>query len=361
MNSDSFFEKFYLFVIRNYRIYCCKKSYLHYFKLLKRHGIEKKKLSSAQKKQIDAIWGRLGRYDYNTHIMAYSVTGEFNPEIMPELLFRTKIELAMNNQLFKNSWADKAYFNFHFPKELFPKTIVSNINDVFYDEDYNVLTKDEAIRLITSNSEFVVKPSLESGLGHGIARFENTDNIEEILHSYKKNFVVQQVFKQHQMISEFNPSSVNVVRYISIFINGKVVPIMAALRCGAEGSFNDNSVTADGLGMFIIGIDDKGILRDKAYHSCGKHIVQCPNGTEFAGKTVPGFEKMKEIITNLHSKMAHFCFMSWDFTVDKSGNPKIMEYNIKGAGVLYYQYANGPLLGDCTQEIINWLENERER
>ena len=163
------------------------------------------------------------------------------------------------------------------------------------------------------------------------------------------------------MISEFNPSSVNVVRYISIFINGKVVPIMAALRCGAAGSFNDNSITADGLGMFVVGIDDNGVLKDRAYHSCGKQIERCPNGTEFAGKTIPGFEKMKDIIVDLHSKMAHFGFISWDFVIDTEGNPKVMEYNIKGPGVLYYQYANGPLLGDYTGEVIKWLKNERER
>lgn len=353
MATEDIFDSVKLFAIKNYRKYCVLKNNRHYFALLKKHGIAQKKLTSAQKKSIDAVWGK--GCGYETHILTYSVTGEFNPYIVPEKLFRTKIELMLNNQSFKYAWADKAYFNLHFSKELFPETIVCNVNGVYYDEDYNILSECDAIKHISENETFIIKPSLDSGIGKGIALYKNADKIEKILNSHHKNYIVQKIFKQHDAIAQFNPSSVNVVRYISIFINGKVFPVMAALRCGAEGAFNDNSISKDGLGMFVIGIDEHGRLKDKAYHSCGKCISACPNGTPFSGKEIPGFEKMKEIMTELHKKLAYFGFIGWDFIVDNDGNPKIMEYNLKGPGVLYYQYANGPLFGKYTDDIVKIL------
>lgn len=359
MSVDSLFDNFRLFLIRNYRVYCVKKSHAHYLKLLKKHNIQRKKLSSLQEKEVDAIWKGLGTYDYNTHEMVYSVTGKFSPEIVPEMLFRTRIELDMNNQSFKNAWADKSYFSFHFPKELFPLTIVSNVNGIFYDDNYNVINREEALKKISEYEEYVVKPSLDSGLGKGVGKYTKAQNVEEVLNTYRENYIVQEVFKQHNMLSEFNPSSVNVIRYISLFINGRVIPVMAALRCGAEGSFNDNDITKDGLGMIVIGIDENGILKDRAYHSCGKALTKCPNGVDFCGKAIPGFDKIKDIIIDLHSKLGYFGFMGWDFVIDEQGEPRIMEYNIKGPGVLYYQYVNGPLFGEYTKEVIDWLKNNK--
>jgi len=34
-----------------------------------------------------------------------------------------------------------------------------------------------------------------------------------------------------------------------------------------------------------------------------------------------------------------------------------MEYNTKGPGSIYYQFVNGPLFGEHTEEIMNYLKN----
>ena len=134
---------------------------------------------------------------------------------------------------------------------------------------------------------------------------------------------------------------------------------MCALRCGGEGAISDNTITKDGMGMFVIGIDENGKLKSEAFHSCGKRIIRCPNGTEFNGKSIPGFNKMKDIINEYHSKLAYFGFVAWDFVIDESGNPKIMEYNIKGPGMLYYQYVNGPLFGEHTDLVIDYIKRNK--
>jgi hypothetical protein len=86
----------------------------------------------------------------------------------------------------------------------------------------------------------------------------NYDDTEKVLNQYGQDYIIQKVINQYDPISKLNPSSVNVIRITSLFLNGKITPISGALRCGAPGSVSDNYVTSDGRGMFIIGINDDG-------------------------------------------------------------------------------------------------------
>lgn len=176
---------------------------------------------------------------------------------------------------------------------------------------------------------------------------------------YKSNYVIQEVLGQYAQIKKFNPSSVNVVRVCSLFINNKATVLSASLRCGAEGHFNDNSITPDGKGMFVIGVDSNGKLGDKAYYPCGEKLKMAPNGVDFSKVELPSFEKVKELVVSVHEKMPFAGFVGFDVAFEEDGNPVIMEYNLKAPGVFYYQLVNGPLFGERTQEVIDtFLRNK---
>lgn len=179
------------------------------------------------------------------------------------------------------------------------------------------------------------------------------DNLIEILSSYKKNYIIQDVLKQYAPIARLNPSSVNVIRYNTLFLDGSVKPLSATLRCGAEGAINDNSITADGRGMFVIGIEPNGTLMDKAYYSCGETIDKAPNGESFAGLVIPNFKEITELVVKMHSEMPHFGFIGFDIAINEQGKPIVMEYNIRVPGIMYYQYTNGPLFGEYTEKIAS--------
>jgi hypothetical protein len=110
--------------------------------------------------------------------------------------------------------------------------------------------------------------------------------------------------------------------------------------------------------MFIIGVERDGTLKDKAVYSCGELISEAPNGQKFSGIKLPNFEKALEMTTQIHEKMPHFGFVGFDVCFNADGTPTIMEYNIKGPGVLYYQYVNGPLIGERTQEVIDTFSGQ---
>ena len=135
----------------------------------------------------------------------------------------------------------------------------------------------------------------------------------------------------------------------------------SSLRVGAEGAFTDNSITADGKGMIVIGIDSDGRLKEKGYYSCGMSTVHTTLGVKFKGIEVPQYFKMLEIAKKSHSLYPRLRFMAWDFTVDESNNVICMEYNVRGPGVLYYQYANGPLFGKHAQKILEYAKSEKKK
>ena len=352
------FDKFYDFSHLVYRRQGARNSDKHYFKLLKEHQIEIRRLSKQEKKQVDLLWRGLVK-DYSTHELYYSVTGTFDPGICSEMLFRTKIELMLNNQQFKRAWADKCYFERIFPELSFPHTFVRNIGGHFYDEKYTLISEEDAIRIIEDHPKYVAKPSLDNGVGKGVRLIETKNTAaKDVLKKYKQDFVLQDVFEQHDVLQRFSPVSVNVMRVMTLMLKDKVHYLSASLRASTSGAFNDNCITDDGMGMIVIGVDDKGYVKDRGFFSCGESTDKLADGFKFGGVKIPGFELIPALVTNAHEKLGHFGFVSWDVTIDKSGKPVIMEYNIKGMGMLYYQYANGPLFQDKTEDIIDLLKSK---
>ena len=348
------FEKFYAYAHRVYRGNCVKESNKHYFKLLRDNNREIKRLTKEQKKEVDGFWRGLVT-DYSTHELYYSVTGKFDPAICSEMLLRTKLEIKLNDQELKRAWADKCCFEMFFPDFKFPRTVVRNIGGHFYDESYRLITIDKAAGIMDGFDRFVVKPSIDNGVGKGVELFERgAQSPKDVLLKYKADFVVQEVFKQHETLCRFSPRSVNVLRVISLFIGDGVRFISASLRASTSGAFNDNHITEDGRGMIVIGIDENGRLKDKAYYSCGDSTDRLDDGFVFAGTQIPNYGKIRQTVTAAHERLGHFGFVGWDVTIDESGEPVIMEYNIKSAGGLYYQYTNGPLFGEYTKEVIDW-------
>lgn len=322
-------------------------------RLLEKSGKEIKRLSDVQKKQVKALWGR--GVDISLHELIYSATGIFKAEYCPLVYFRTKLEYALNDQRLAPAWSDKNYFDRFFPYAKFPDTIVRNINGTFLDKNYFPITLEEVLNIISSFDKVIIKPSIDSYCGAGLSMIKNTkaDNLVDILSSYKKNYTIQNVLKQHESIARLNPSSVNVIRYNTLLLNGSVKPLSATLRCGAEGAINDNSITSDGRGMFMIGIEPNGCLKDTAYYACGEMLHKAPNGESFAGMSIPNFDKITQLVTKMHSEMPYFGFIGFDVAVNEGGDPVIMEYNIRVPGIMYYQYTNGPLFGSYTNEIVS--------
>lgn len=325
------------------------KKRLEFFK---QYGIELKKLSQSQKDEVKKVFNDKIK-DFSTHELIYSVTGRFDPYIFPEGLFYSDIRHRINDKAICRVMSDKNYSDKLFPHVRFPVTIIRNINGSFYDADYNLISRQEAVNKVSEYEKVCIKPS-GGRAGQGVSLVNVRTELEKEFDQRKSDYIVQELLEQHETLKKLNPSSVNIVRVCSLFLNGKVSVVSMTLRCGASGAFNDNSITEDGKGMFVVGVDlETGKLFDKGYYSCGVSLDKAPNGQEFAGLQLPDIKKMISVAEHMHSQMPFAGFVGFDIAFDKNGEPVVMEYNLNKPGAYYYQITSGPLFGERTQEVID--------
>lgn len=359
MNKKAIVENIMEFLRNINRRKITKRHNKHRFEMLRQCGIKHRELTKEQKQEVDKTFARFGvKYSYETHELVYSVSDRFDPLIIPEDFFRVCIDPVLNDYDHKYFLSDKNYFDVFMPSLRLPKTIVKNIRGDFYDSDFKLITKEQAKCLLKSYDWVVVKPSNDSGFGRGV---ELVSTNVDLIETHKKDFIVQEVLKQHPTFSKLNESSVNIVRIVTLFINGVVRPITAAMRVGGVGDFTDNVEHKDGYGMIVIGIDDAGRLKKYGFHSNGVKVTKTPGGVSFENYEVVHFAEMIEIAKREHSKYPYVRFIGWDFTVDFDGNVVVMEYNTKAPGILYYQYTNGPLFGDSTEELLNYVFTKKRK
>ena len=279
------------------------------------------------------------------HEVSSVIRGKFEPELVPCSLIFSRVREIMNDEIYRESWRDKNFFEILQPRGRFPKVILRNIHGYFYDETFNLLSAAEADKLLHKHHEFIVKPTLDSSGGKDVKFYLSPEPIASIAALYKKDFIIQEYFHQHKDFSVFNPSSVNIVRVMTMFIDEKPEFLLAALRIGAEGALTDWSPTKDGKGCLIVASDSDGTLMDKGVYKCGHWSDTAPSGVSLAGQKLPNFCGMVDMALKCHEMNPFFKLIAWDISVDETGEPCIIEYNVKRPGLYYYQWTNGPLFG----------------
>ena len=284
-------------------------------------------------------------YEHEWYLASNGIESE---KYIPTYVFRKYIEPYFNNSICAEAWADKSYYDLLFNGFPFPLSIIKNVDGLYYDNNYKIVSEEDAVNIVREYSTIFIKPSMDSGSGKNVQRCDTEkSDVAKILADYGQNFVVQLPVKQHPFLSSLNESSVNVVRVISLIFNGEIVVLSATLRIGTEGSITDNCITENGYGMVCVGVDNSGKLSNTGYYANGKTI-----NMKYSDAYLPGYEEMVEIVKSAHERMGHFKMVSWDVTIDENSHPVILEYNIKYQGIAYYQIANGPLFGDLTDRIL---------
>ncbi|MEB3012765.1 sugar-transfer associated ATP-grasp domain-containing protein [Parvimonas sp. D2] len=274
---------------------------------------------------------------------------DLDPRYIPDDLFYGVIVPYFSNPQFRRFGEDKCLHSVWFRDIKRPRTIIMNIASVYYDADFNPITKEEAVDICLKENKFMLKPSIDSGEGRLITFFDENNIKKEIISQafddLKANFIAQDFVKQHALLNELNESSLNTVRVISFFFKGKVHILSSILRIGAKGARVDNI----GAGGYACVINPDGTLQEKGVNRKAEWIEKTDEGIEFKGRFVPSFDKVIEIVKNEHRKLAHFKLIGWDFSIDESGDPVFIEYNVTpGANQITF----GPTFGDLTDEVL---------
>lgn len=219
---------------------------------------------------------------------------------------------------------DKFLFK-QFAVSVTPRTLLRNINGIYYDENYNELDKDkiDIVSMFCSFDKLIVKPSIDSSSGRNILFFDKnidglfvnkgsgeTLSIPFLTTFFGKNFLVQEVLKQSPFMSQFCKTSVNTLRvqiYRSVK-NSEIVIPNVIMRIGKSGSLVDN---AHAGGCFV-GVGTDGMIHDRVCNNMVKQAM-CLMALIFRKKYLlsQSFLKSSSLQLKLVSVFLIFIVLHW--------------------------------------------------
>ena len=317
-------------------------------KLLK----EQPELTSSQKRDIRSFWKKNLGVDIplSWHRLYYGQTGIEDPAFVPPAVYEYDIRPCLNPPNFAIVLQNKVYLERLIPDAPTVRSVIRNTNCRFLDEGFNIITREEARKTVEKYEALVVKPALFSNKGAGVKLLTAPIDLDEVDREYVCNYVLQPPLTQHGVLSGLNPSSVNTLRVVSILTKGLPHVASAYLKVGSPGEFADNF----GENRFFIGVDEKGIMSDHAVDQHLNKVYSLPSGYDFAGKEIPGYDKICSVAAKAHENMSFFGLIAFDICVDEGGEAVIVEANIKQPGIKG-QFAAGPYFGKYTEQLLKYV------
>jgi hypothetical protein len=306
----------------------------------------------------------------------YSLSSGINSaNFIPDNIFFWFIEPTLNRLKTNFAYSDKNSYERFYPNECFPKGILRCINNSYYDHNFNLirsLTRDSLNMLLMDYQEIIYKPSLDSRGGRNIQLFKRTNgdftsksgdklSVEYLNKISNSDFIIQEKIKPHPFYVRFNPSSLNTLRlmtYRSVKTE-KIEVVFGILRIGPKGSLVDNLHS----GGTAVGISSSGVVNSFGLDADANIIYRPHSNPDIKlGDIGPafGYDKMVEAVSRVASQVFNFRLISFDICIDSSGTPRIIELNIGNQGSAFLQACNGPLLGDFTDEIIEYCLNNKK-
>ena len=237
----------------------------------------------------------------------------------------------------------QSYFNDKNYQEFFvdiasPKCVLHNVDGVLYDNLFNRISVDSALLLLEKYDKLVYKKSTETGHGKDVFLINKSDYSRLI---GTKDYIIQEVLQQHDSLSCYNISSVNVIRITSLFWKGNIYILGGVLRIGAPGSFCD-LVSTEGKYPLIVPILENGELGNRAI-DCDRGYVYDDIRGKKIGKCILKYAEMQELVKREHQKYPKHGIIGWDLTLDKYEDIRCIEYNVDCPGIMQTQYALGAI------------------
>lgn len=221
-----------------------------------------------------------------------------------------------------------------------PVTVARCIDGIFYDKDYNYITEKDFLKILNNYNSLVFKVSLGSAHGKGVKCVEKKD-YSSYVNNFGKNYIVQEKIEQCDFLSNFNKTSVNVLRITSLLLDNQVVILSSILRVGTPGSFCDH-LSNNSMNPRIIAINEDGTLSNIAVDPYDGKVFDNVFGKEING-TIPKFNDIMNLIKKEHINYKHHRIIGWDITIDSDMNIICIEFNSTVPGIIQSQICCGPI------------------
>lgn len=277
-------------------------------------------------------------------------------------------ETCLYDRLLINGILEKNAYNKFLNWVPTPTTLLRRINRFYYDDQYQKIDRKDIMILLNGHKKLILKPSTYTGAGHDILVFENKNGTlnngkfdlnPEFLDGYNRDFIIQEFVIQHSFFSQFNPSCNNTIKFfVYRSINDDSVNLLHCIFwVGAKGSFLDH----DHWGGFGLSINEENKLNKHAIDVYGNKYESVNNIVLSSLGEVPAMDEMRALAKKIVNNLYYARMLALDFTVNKDGNPLLLEINFRHNGIHQYQMHNGGLFKEFTKEILDYCQNYQPR
>jgi len=289
-----------------------------------------------------------GYSDLRWHELYWCVTGVMEATYIPDDIFNIRIEPALNAMRYIDVLTDKnGCYNLPVAPYL-PEPVLHLVRGDLYLPGFLPAAESDLDRVLgASDEEFIVKPSTEHGGGRNVLSVDGPSAaafLKELLRDKQSrksaNWLVQRRIVQCAELANFNVTSVNCYRLLTMRIGDDIRKICSFLRIGGRGAKVDN-FQSGGLACGI----DSGRLKGWGFDKkCIRHQTHPDSGIPITGE-LPAYRDAVELCQTLHRTLPWFDLISWDMAIDARHRPRLIEFNAQSQGIQSLQLTNGPLFG----------------
>lgn len=222
---------------------------------------------------------------------------------------------TMNNREYYHLFDNKIEFNHLFQKFLNRDYLDLNTSSL---EEFQIFTKKHPI--------FMAKPvDLQCGKGIEKIKVKENTNLKNLYQKLieNKQVLVEEYVLQHSKMNELFHYSVNTLRIVSAYKNGKTTILFRSIRIGNGKNVVDNFNHG---GMYSV-VNEKGIIEKPAIDKNGVIYTEHPvTKTEIVGFQIPYFKEAIAMVKEAAKVVPEVGLVGFDIAITEKG-PVMIEGN----------------------------------
>jgi len=295
-----------------------------------RRGIIRKKGGSVVNRKLRRVIKAYARRRFGSRAywpgvaLAAELRGEYLPGWIPFDYFYFDLEPRLNPKEYANIGDIRTLDHKRFG-DFAIEPLVLYVSDNFYDADFRPFEEQELLKYLAEYDKTIVLKQ-EFGWGGKQVRLMHSSEFRPEQLQRGVNYIIQPFLKQHKILHDLYPDSVNTFR-VKTFRkkDGSVEVLFTFLRFGIDGKKVDNTSVGGHCLFFDSAGNPAEISLDESGLEAGRKHKN--TGFVFADLKIPMFQDMINICKSTHRKYPHVRLVGWDIAIDESGSPRLIEWN----------------------------------
>ena len=181
--------------------------------------------------------------------------------------------------------------------------------------------EDTFVEFLKKHQKIVIKPDRGSlGIGVDVVEFTDNQSAKQYFKGITSNrpMICEEFIRQHPVLNQLNPSSVNTIRIASFLKDNEVEILAAVLKFGVGNDCITDNLSLGGIGAQID--IPSGIVcsfgRDFNFHAYAHHPS---TGTQILGLQIPYWDAAIDLVKEAHKRVPQCLFYGWDIAITETG------------------------------------------